>query len=71
MSTPPIARLLEPRLDALRRELEVPGDFSPEVLAEAEAAASRPVTPKPDERGIPLFTIDPPGVTNDATSAIA
>jgi len=61
VSNQPIARLLEPRLDALRRELEVPGDFSPEVLAEAEAAASRPVTPEPDERGIPLFTIDPPG----------
>jgi len=56
-----MATLLEPRLDALRRELEVPGEFSPEVLAEAEGAASRPLRPEPDERGIPLLTIDPPG----------
>jgi len=61
MSAQPIDKLLQPRLDALRRELEVPGEFSPEALAEAEAAATRPVAPGPDARDVPLLTIDPPG----------
>lgn len=46
----------------LREELEVPGDFPPEVLAEADEVARRPL---PDDaldlRGIELRTLDPPG----------
>jgi exoribonuclease R len=51
-------------LDAARAELGVPGDFPPEVLAEAEEAARRVAEPGParaDRRDLPLVTIDPPG----------
>ncbi|MDJ0383017.1 RNB domain-containing ribonuclease [Streptomyces sp. G-G2] len=46
----------------LRTKLDVPGDFPPEVLAEAERAAKAPRPPGPalDATDIPLFTIDPP-----------
>jgi exoribonuclease R len=48
-------------LDALRTELEVPGEFPPEVLAEADAAAAAPRLPELDRTDLPLVTIDPPG----------
>jgi len=48
-------------LDALRAELEVPGEFPPDVLAEAEAAAASPRLPELDRTDLPLVTIDPPG----------
>ena len=48
-------------LDALRAELEVPGEFSPEALAEAEAAARAPRLPELDRTDLPMVTIDPPG----------
>ncbi len=48
-------------LDGLRTELEVPGDFPPEVLAEAAAAAAAPLLPALDRTELPLITIDPPG----------
>ena len=48
-------------LDALRAELEVPGDFSPAALAEAEQAARAPRLPALDRTDLPMVTIDPPG----------
>src|SRR5918911_2978180 len=46
---------------ALRAELGVPGDFSSEVLADAERSAARIELPDVDETSIPFVTIDPPG----------
>ena len=48
-------------LDSLRAELDIPTDFPPAALAEAEAAAARPLPDLPDARDLPLVTIDPPG----------
>ena len=57
-------------LDALRAHYEVPTDFPPEALAEAEAAASAWAQDGParlladgarDARDLELVTIDPPG----------
>ena len=48
-----------PGWDALRAELDVPGDFPAEVLA--EAAAVTPSLPPADLTEIPFLTIDPPG----------
>jgi exoribonuclease R len=48
-------------LDALRAELEVPGEFPADALAEAEAAAAAPRLPGLDRTDLPLVTIDPPG----------
>lgn len=65
--TPRIApRIHAPRIDftALRRELELPDGFPPEVLHEAEQAALRsPLRAErlPDRTDIPFVTIDPPG----------
>jgi exoribonuclease R len=51
-----------PGWDGLREELGVPGDFPPEVLAEAEAAV--PMMPEADRTDVPFLTIDPPGSTD-------
>src|SRR5688500_5553923 len=48
-------------LDGLRAELEVPADFPPAALAEAEAAARAPRLPELDRTDLPMVTIDPPG----------
>ena len=47
--------------DALRVELEVPGDFSSAAMAEASAAASNPRWPDLDRSDIPFVTVDPRG----------
>jgi exoribonuclease R len=52
---------LRAALRELRTTLDVPEDFPPEVLAEAEAAARAPRLPDHDATDIPFFTIDPPG----------
>jgi exoribonuclease R len=52
---------LAARLDAVRAELDVPGEFPPEALREAEAAARAPLPDREDRRDIELFTLDPPG----------
>lgn len=53
---------LRSRLDAIRAELEVPDEFPPEVVAEAERVADRPLSlPERDETDLPFLTIDPPG----------
>ncbi|MGC5615072.1 RNB domain-containing ribonuclease [Georgenia sp. Z1491] len=52
---------LKAALDALAAELELPTAFSPEVLAEAEAAAEGAALPAKDLTDLDLVTIDPPG----------
>ncbi|MEO6144268.1 MAG: RNB domain-containing ribonuclease [Dermatophilaceae bacterium] len=47
--------------DAVRAELKVPGDFPPEVLAEAQTATGELALPGRDETTVPFLTIDPPG----------
>ena len=51
-----------PGWDELRSELGVPGDFPPEVLAEADAV--QPALPQADRTDVPFLTIDPPGSTD-------
>jgi exoribonuclease R len=46
---------------ALRGELEVPGEFPADVLAEAAAVAKSPNLPDDDATDIPFVTVDPPG----------
>lgn len=48
-------------LAALRTSLALPPAFPPEVLAEADAAASATPPPRADRRDVPLVTIDPDG----------
>ncbi|MCW2503430.1 MAG: rnr [Actinomycetia bacterium] len=57
----PAHRVVAPALDfsALRRELDLPGEFPPEALAEAEAAS--PELPAEDLTDVPFVTIDPQG----------
>ena len=52
---------LSQAFDAVRADLKVPGDFSPEVLAEAQAVADAVSLPQRDETAVPFLTIDPPG----------
>ncbi|GAB2611375.1 RNB domain-containing ribonuclease [Pseudactinotalea suaedae] len=52
---------VEPALAALRTELEVPGEFSAEALAEAERAAAAPPRHDLDATDVELVTVDPPG----------
>jgi len=49
------------RFDAIRAELDVPGEFPRAVEMEADAAAARVVLPERDETAVPFLTIDPPG----------
>jgi exoribonuclease R len=48
-------------LAQIEKELEVPSDFPPEVVAEAEQAARSPRLPEADRTDLPLVTIDPAG----------
>src|SRR5207302_1468626 len=61
----------------IRREFEVPAEFSPECQMEARAVRERgPVTPpgadsaRQDRRDVPFVTIDPPG-TRDLDQALS
>jgi exoribonuclease R len=47
--------------DEVRSELKVPGDFPPDVIAEARAVAAAAALPERDETAVPFLTIDPPG----------
>jgi exoribonuclease R len=58
--TPPDEAALAASFATLRESLEVVCDFTPEALAEAEAAARAPRVPDRDETAIPFVTIDPP-----------
>ena len=57
----PIQRVFAPRIDfdVLRRELKLPGEFPPEALAEAQAAAGATPMPAADLTDVPFVTIDP------------
>lgn len=52
---------LAPGIDAIRRELDLPAGFPPEVEATAERAAANPRLPDEDRTDIALVTIDPTG----------
>lgn len=47
-------------LQTIRRELDVPAEFPPEVIAAAIDAAKNPRLPELDRTGIDFVTIDPP-----------
>ncbi len=59
----PAHRLRAPALDfsALRRDLQLPDSFPPDVTAEAVAAAAAPRLPGEDLTSVPFVTIDPVG----------
>ncbi len=48
-------------LAAIRAEFDVPAEFAPDVLAEADRVAADPRLPDHDATDLPLVTIDPPG----------
>jgi exoribonuclease R len=50
-----------PDFAAIRAEFEVPEEFPPDVLAEAERRAAEPPLPELDATDVPLVTLDPPG----------
>jgi exoribonuclease R len=53
---------LSAQLTALRAELEIPGEFPPDAIAEAEQAAATTTWPdRVDATDVPLVTLDPPG----------
>ncbi|MGN6693336.1 MAG: RNB domain-containing ribonuclease [Aquihabitans sp.] len=55
---------------SIRQELEVPGDFPADALAEAEQAAQRTFPDHEDATSLDLVTIDPPG-SRDLDQAVA
>jgi exoribonuclease R len=57
-------------LDVIRAELEIPGEFPPDVLAAADQAARQPRRPERDATHLDLVTIDPPG-SRDLDQAVA
>jgi exoribonuclease R len=61
LTAPEVPADLAAGLAAIREELDVPGDFPPEALREAEEAARAPLPAHEDRRELELFTIDPPG----------
>ena len=61
LTAPAVPPDLAAGLAAIREELDVPGEFPPDALREAEAAARAPLPEREDRRDLELFTIDPPG----------
>ena len=57
----PASPALEPGIAAIRREMDLPDAFPPEVEAAARAAAASPRLPAFDRTDLPLVTVDPPG----------
>ena len=57
----PVAPTLEPGIARIRREMDLPAGFPPEVEAAAVQAASTPRLPDEDRSDIPFVSIDPPG----------
>jgi exoribonuclease R len=57
----PIKRVWAPRIDfsVIRRELDLPAEFPPAALREAEEAAAATALPATDRTDIPFVTIDP------------
>lgn len=56
-----VASPLHEGIDQIRAEMDLPGDFPPEVLAAAEEAAAQPRMPDLDRTDLPFITIDPEG----------
>ncbi|MDP1807413.1 MAG: RNB domain-containing ribonuclease, partial [Acidimicrobiales bacterium] len=67
---PAVVAGVAPTWQGLREELGLGGDFPPEVLAEAEAAARGPRMPDLDRTDLTLFTLDPEG-SRDLDQAVA
>jgi exoribonuclease R len=67
---PAVVAGVAPTWQGLRDELGLPGDFPPEVLAEAQAAAGAPAMPDLDRTDLALFTLDPEG-SRDLDQAVA
>ena len=57
----PVAPTLEPGIARIRREMDLPAGFPPEVEAAAVQAATNPRLPAEDRSDIPFVSIDPPG----------
>jgi exoribonuclease R len=55
-----VPEVLRASLQTIRRELEVPAEFPPEVVAAALAAVENPRLPELDRTDIEFVTIDPP-----------
>jgi exoribonuclease R len=57
----PIKRVWAPRIDfsVIRRELDLPAEFPPDALREAEEAAAATPLPATDRTDIPFVTVDP------------
>ena len=60
-ATRPAQPALEPGIDAIRRQMDLPGAFPPEVEAAAAQAAAHPRLPSLDRTDIAFVTVDPPG----------
>ncbi|MGN6751592.1 MAG: RNB domain-containing ribonuclease [Intrasporangium sp.] len=56
-----IGRQLAQRFAEIRREFEVPEDFPPQVIVEAQQAATSATPPDRDATDVPFVTIDPAG----------
>jgi exoribonuclease R len=57
----PAAAPAGPDFGAIRAEFDVPEEFPPAVLAEAERRAAQPRLPELDATDVPLVTLDPVG----------
>ena len=57
----PAAAGAGPDFAGIRAEFDVPEEFPPHVLAEAERRAREPQLPELDATDVPLVTLDPPG----------
>jgi exoribonuclease R len=57
----PITRVWAPRIDfsVIRRELDLPSEFPPDAMREAEEAAKATPMPATDRTDVPFVTIDP------------
>ncbi|AKU16630.1 RNB domain-containing ribonuclease [Luteipulveratus mongoliensis] len=51
---------LEQAFQAVRQELELPGEYPADAAAEAQQAAQSVTMPERDETAVPFFTVDPP-----------
>lgn len=58
---PAAAPALVEAFEAIRAEHEIPAEFPPEVVAEAEEVAGTDALPERDERAVEFITIDPEG----------
>ena len=67
---PAVVAGVAPTWQGLREGLGLAGDFPPEVIAEAAAAAQAPAMPDLDRTDLPLFTLDPAG-SRDLDQAVA